>query len=93
MRNKVSAWGIILILLILVGLIANSIMMVKMSKRIETLALCIEKKSLACAAIPTRYVMEEPECADKLLRAMNVTNVHILPRNATVGGMWETKKP
>lgn len=33
---------------------------------------------LPCGAIPTRFVMEEPECADKLLRSMNVTNVRIL---------------
>ena len=34
---------------------------------------------LPCGAVPTRFVMDEPECADKLLRSMNVTDVHILP--------------
>ena len=33
---------------------------------------------LPCGAIPIGFVMEEPECADKLLRSMNVTNVRIL---------------
>jgi hypothetical protein len=36
------------------------------------------KGSLPCGAVPTRFVIEEPECADRLLRSMNVTNVHIL---------------
>jgi hypothetical protein len=30
-----------------------------------------------CAALPVRFVHEEPACADKLLRAMNISNVHI----------------
>ena len=38
-----------------------------------------EREPLPCRAVPTRFVMEEPECANKLLRSMNVTNVHILP--------------
>lgn len=33
--------------------------------------------SLPCAAIPVRFVHEEPVCADKLLRAMNISNVRI----------------
>jgi hypothetical protein len=32
---------------------------------------------LPCAAIPTQYVIEEPEYTNKLLRSMNVTNVRI----------------
>ena len=37
------------------------------------------REPLPCKAVPTRFVIEEPECANKLLRSMNVTNVHILP--------------
>jgi hypothetical protein len=33
-----------------------------------------------CQAIPTRLILEDPQCADKLLRAMNVTNVRISSR-------------
>ena len=32
---------------------------------------------LPCAAVPTQFVMEHTECADHLLRSMNVTNVRI----------------
>lgn len=38
-----------------------------------------ERRSLPCEAIPVKFVLENPECADKLLRAMNVSNVRILP--------------
>ena len=34
-----------------------------------------------CQAIPTRLILEDPQCADKLLRVMNVTNVRVLPKN------------
>ena len=33
--------------------------------------------ALPCAAVPTRFVVEHPECAQTLLESMNVTNVRI----------------
>lgn len=30
-----------------------------------------------CQAIPTKLILDDPECADKLLRAMNETGVRI----------------
>ena len=33
--------------------------------------------TLRCTAIPVKLILEDPECADKLLRAMNVTNVRV----------------
>ncbi len=44
------------------------------------------RSTLPCTAIPTKLVLQDPECADKLLRAMNVTNVRILPRSAVTSG-------
>ncbi len=41
---------------------------------------------LPCAAVPTCFVMEHPECADHLLRAMNITNVRIQRYNGTIPG-------
>ena len=32
-----------------------------------------------CAALPVRFVYEEPACVDKLLRTMNISNVRITP--------------
>jgi len=45
------------------------------------------REPLPCRAVPTRFVMEEPECANKLLRSMNITNVRILPA-ATSNTVW-----
>jgi len=42
-----------------------------------------QRESLPCQAVPIRFVIDEPECADKLLRSMNVSNVRILPHNGT----------
>lgn len=36
-----------------------------------------------CQAIPTRLILEDPQCAEKLLRAMNVTGVRILSGNVS----------
>ena len=89
MKNRKSKWIALLMVLILTGLFINAIMTARLNSRLDIVALCIQKKHLPCAAIPTRYVMDEPECADKLLRAMNVTNVRILPRNGTLAEMEE----
>ena len=39
----------------------------------------LKQPSLPCRAIPTRFPIEEPECAEKLLRSMNISSVHIQP--------------
>lgn len=40
-----------------------------------------------CEAIPMSLVAADPECADELLHAMNITNVHVLPYGSPVPGM------
>ena len=35
--------------------------------------------SSRCLALPTRFVLDYPECADKLIQAVNMTNIHIVP--------------
>lgn len=42
--------------------------------------------SLAPVAIPMAFVSEHPECADELLRAMNVPNIRIQRYNGTLPG-------
>lgn len=37
-----------------------------------------------CLAIPTKFVLHEPECAEKLLRAANVSNVRIV----SIAPLW-----
>jgi hypothetical protein len=35
---------------------------------------------LPCAAIPRKFIQDDPRCANKLLESMNVTNVRITDR-------------
>ena len=79
MKQKTTVVIMALLSLILIGLVVDIIITVR------TVPGESAKQSLPCAAIPTRYVLEYPECADKLLRAMNVTNVRILSRGNTSG--------
>jgi hypothetical protein len=51
------------------------------------------QRSLPCEAIPVRFVLEEPECADKLLQAMNVTNVRIRSVGSGVGPPKQNTTP
>ena len=76
MKEKGFVLIIVLLVLIVIGIVAGIII------TISTVPSTPAKPSLPCAAIPTRYVLEYPECADRLLRAMNVTNVRILPRGS-----------
>ena len=64
---------------ILVLLVINMVMMAKLLMNIQQSPLYSEHHdALPCRALPARFVIEEPECADKLLRLMNITNIHIL---------------
>jgi hypothetical protein len=35
-----------------------------------------------CLAIPTKFILQEPECAEKLIEAANVSNVRIVSSEA-----------
>ncbi len=47
----------------------------------------IFKPNLPCGSIPTSFVVEAPVCAQKLIEAMNVTNVRVLSREAAKAEM------
>jgi hypothetical protein len=65
---------------ILVFVVVNLIMTIGLAVDTRTSAArVLTQPSLPCGAIPTRFVMEEPECADRLLRLMNVTDVRVVP--------------
>ena len=82
MRKNLS-WGIGLLVCILVLLLINIVMTTKLSVDIQkSQPSSVQREPLPCKAIPVQFVIEEPVCADKLLRTMNVTNVHILPNRA-----------
>lgn len=66
--------GLVLALLILtIGLIHFPII----NKADESLAESSPKSVLYLPALPMHFVYENPECTNKLLKAMNITNVRI----------------
>ena len=73
MKRKETVWIVILLVLILAGVIADVLLQLRHEPNQAA------KPALACQAIPTRYILEYPDCADKLLRVMNVSNVRIVP--------------
>ena len=80
--KKQLNWQIILTVCIFVIVVVNFFVVIQLSRDVRMLQLLPQRReSLPCGAIPTRYIIEEPTCANKLLRAMNVTNVHILSNN------------
>ncbi len=78
MKRAYPTWSIavlilILSVLILVGVVANMVTTLKLASGLSG----APPRSLPCAAVPTRLILEDPVCAQKLLDAMNVTNVRI----------------
>ena len=76
----------ILMVCIVVLLVINILLTAQGLKRLKSCK--IHKESLPCQAVPIRFVMDEPECTDKLLRSMNVTNVRVLPSEALGSCHW-----
>ena len=83
MRRKKPVWRVVLLVCILGLVSANLLITIRLALKIDQIQQCSQKrKSLPCEAIPIKFVMEEPRCANKLLKAMNVTNVDILSHGA-----------
>jgi len=81
----------ILTVCIVILLVANILLTAKIVLGLERLkSYEYRRESLPCQAIPIRFVTNEPECADKLLRSMNVSNVHVLSRGAP--GLVESER-
>ena len=76
-KNPNSQVAVTLCILIL--LVINMVMTTKLLMNIQkSPSDSGQGGTLPCRALPARFVIEEPECADKLLRLMNITNIHIL---------------
>ena len=70
MKEKKNKWLKVLLVLLLIAV------MVDVTARL--LLLAKEKAPSRCLAIPTRFILEYPECAQRLVEAANVTNVRIV---------------
>jgi len=67
----------VLLVLIIVMLVANAVLMYRL----------VQSKALKpCLAVPTRFVLEYPDCAEKLVQAANVSNVKIVSLRELEGG-------
>ena len=88
-NHETAKWimlGIVQVL-ILVGVVIDIGLTLRLSARLDTRQTQLEAcPSLPCAAIPTQLVLEDPACAEKLVRAMNVTNVRVVGRESLLLG-------
>jgi hypothetical protein len=86
-----------LVILFLILIAANAVVLVKIANTLDRPSGKRQTRpSLPCPAIPTRLILEDPACAQKLLEVMNVTDVRIraggtaLPR---VGNTSPNERP
>ena len=85
MRRRGTEWlarhlVVLIAVMILLAVAVDTLVTIELAARIDGLPACPEPpRSLPCAAVPIRFVHEAPLCADKLLRAMNISNVRITP--------------
>lgn len=70
LKQDKSKWIIVLLILVLATLIINIVLMLEFTH---------SRTSKPSLTIPRQFLLDEPECIDKLLASMNMTNVHILP--------------
>jgi len=94
-------WLVFGVIGLLVLAVANLWGIWSLSNRIEHLSGEIHaRRTLPCQAIPVRFAMDNPECANKLLASMNVTNVRFWPQdnipgmidNHSYGGLPKSQK-
>ena len=77
MNQEKSRWVMVLLTLVLAALIVNAVIMLRLVRA---------RASKPCLAIPTRFILEYPECAEKLVQAANVSNVRIVLPGELDGG-------
>ena len=89
MPKRRITWQMILMVCIAGLSVTNMMVVTKVALDLERLqSFQHRRESLPCQAIPIRFVMKEPECANKLLMSMNVTNTRIL-RDAKLSSQWD----
>ena len=71
---------IIVIILLTANLVITLIVLLRPTPQIQCPTM---KKSLPCESVPLNWAVDNYECANTLLRAMNVTNVKFLPPGTT----------
>ena len=80
MKKKYMLLLMVAGILLVVNMILTSLVL---SRPVGQVLCPAKSKSLPCEAMPIKFALNNPGCANKLLEAMNVTNVKILPKNST----------
>ena len=71
MKDKKVKWAVILLIVVLVAVVADIAVRLSIPAKSEP--------SLQYSKALIKIGMEDPDCANKLLKAANLTNVHIVP--------------
>ena len=71
MKQREKKWLKVLVILLLVAVIADVMT--------RLLLLPEEKTPSRCLAIPTKFILEYPECSQRLIEVANLTNVRVVP--------------
>ena len=82
MKTKYVKSKVALLVTIVVLLTANLLMTFMVLSR-PVIQCSVKSRSLPCESVPLNWAVENYNCANSLLLAMNVTNVKILPKNST----------
>ena len=68
MKKNKAKWAVILLVLVLM---VNIVVRLSVPTN--------PKQPSQCLAIPMKFAMEYPDCANKLIQTANLTNIHIVP--------------
>lgn len=75
-------WGLAATCAIIL-LAANLALTIRLTTQPANSTVCPEPTpDIVCRGLPLRLVHDDPECANKLLRAMNITNVRVMPKGS-----------
>lgn len=77
MSEEKSKLVTVLVVLVLGMLIINAMILLRFGR---------SRASKPCLTVPTRFILEYPDCAEKLVQAANVSNVRIVSLGALEDG-------
>ena len=71
MKKNKAKWAVILLAVVLIAVLVDI--------AVRLLVPDEPKQPSRCLEIPIKFAMENPGCANKLIEAANLTNIHIVP--------------
>jgi len=87
-RTTVGWVGVVMLFLMFVLIVSNLRMSFEVRRQLDSLAeQRLGKTCLPLPSIPLRLIHEDPACAQRVLEAMNVTNVRVLGNAAQLPGV------